>query len=84
MSFLFILLSPQLYYLPKQILDFQVVFNKWEHQKVFLGVPRALKMFAEVKFSPFATSKGHGVYPGTSVQISRRSQLGIAGRTTQK
>lgn len=84
MSFLFILLAPQLHYLTKQILDFQVVFNKWEQQKIFLGVPKALKMFAEAKFSPFPTSKGYGVYPGRSVQISRRSQLGITGRTMQK
>lgn len=67
MSFRFILLAPQLHYLPKQILDFQVVFNKREHQKMFLEVPKALKMFAEAKFSPFSPSKGYGVYPGRSV-----------------
>lgn len=85
MSFLFILLAPQLHYLPKQILDFQLVFNKWEHQKIFLRVPKALKMFAEAeKFSPFPASKGYGVYLGRSVQISRRSRLGVTGKTMQK
>lgn len=73
MSFLFILLAPQLRYLPKQILDFQVFFNKWEHQKIFLGVPKSLKTLAEAKFSPFPASKGCGVYPGTRVQVSRHS-----------
>lgn len=84
MSFLFILLAPQLHYLPKQSLDFQVLFNKWEHQKFFPGVPKAVRMFAAVKFSPFPPSKDHGVYMGRSLEISRRSQLGVTGRTTQK
>lgn len=84
MSFLFILLAPQLHYLPKQILDFQVVFNKWEHQKIFPRVPKALKMFAEAEFSPSPASKGYGVYLGRSIQISRRSRLGVTGKTTQK
>ena len=78
MSCLFILLAPQLHYLPKQILDFQVAFYKREHQKIFLGVSKALKMFAEAKFSPFPASKGYGVYPW------RRSPLGVTGRTMQK
>lgn len=86
MIFLFILLAPQLRYLPKQILDFQVVFNKWEHQEIFLGVLMGLKMLAEVEFSPFPTSKGHGVYQGRSILISRleRSWMGVTGGTTQK
>lgn len=58
-------------------------FNKWEHQKILPGVPKAVRMFAEVKFSPFPASKDHGVYVG-EVEISRQSQLGVIGRTTQK
>lgn len=84
MSFLFILPAPQLHYPPKHTLDFQVVFNKWEHQKIFPGVPKAVRMFAEVKFSPFPASKDHGVYVGRSVEISRQTRLGVTGRTTQK
>lgn len=63
-SFLLILPALHLHYPPKQTLDFQVVFNKWEHQKIFSGVPKAARMFAEAKFSPFPTSKDHEVLCG--------------------